>query len=76
MKKALFFFHINCSVERKYTDDTTILWVVDTSTESTRHRRPKLIGLSSISCSRGSLGGEGESGPAKIYIDKLICMCL
>lgn len=75
-KESIFFFHINCSVQRKYTDDITILWVVDTSTESTRHRYPKLVGMSSISCSRGSLSGEGETGPAKIYIDKLLCMCL
>lgn len=62
----------------KYLDNLTILWVVDTSTESTRHRCPKLVGLSSISCFHGSLCGEGESGPANTYTgtDKLACMCL
>lgn len=64
-RKSVFYISPYPNKTEKYKSHVTILRVVYTSTKSTRHRRPKLVSLSSISCSESGFCGDGESGPAK-----------
>lgn len=64
-RKSVFYISPYLNKTEKYKSHVTILRVVYTSTKSTRHRRPKLVSLSSISCLESGFCGDGESGPAK-----------